>query len=128
HAVKDVLALVAVLVAEDGVGEFLPVTSGPAKIDVQRGPSAGRIDLIFEVEGGAVLAVRAAVNIDDHRMPCSGGHAQRLGEKGFDLEFVVVAGEGKGLDFAELLAVEDFRVQIGEFAWSCGADLQIKVG
>src|SRR5207247_9780853 len=63
HRVQNILSLVSVLVAEDGVGELLSVAGGTAIIDVQGGPAAGGVDLIFEVECRAILPVRPAVNI-----------------------------------------------------------------
>src|SRR6266705_1587839 len=50
HAVQDILAFVSVLIAKDGVGEFLSISARTAIVDVQRGPATRRVDLILEIE------------------------------------------------------------------------------
>src|SRR5208282_1908526 len=85
-------------------------------------------DLIPEVEARAVLAVWAAVNIDDEVMFGGRGHANGLGEEGFDFEAIVVAHEGGGFDFAELLSGEEFGVEIGELACRGCALLEVELG
>src|SRR5262249_28324316 len=64
-AVENVLALVSVLVAEDRIGEFLAVSGRAAVVDVEDRIAMCGENLIAEVEGRAVLSVRAAVNVDD---------------------------------------------------------------
>ena len=110
HRVQNILSLVSVLVAEDGVGELLSVTRGAAIIDVQRGPSARRVDLIFKIERRTILPVRPAVNIDDERMFRCGSDPQRLGEKRFNFELVVVARERERLDFGNRFSREELRI------------------
>ena len=112
HRVQNILSLVSILVSEDGVGELLSVAGGTAIVDVQRGPSARRVDLIFKIECRTILPVRPAVNIDDERVLRCGGHCHWLGEEGFDFELVVVADEGKGLDFGNLFSSKKLRVQV----------------
>src|SRR5262249_3615126 len=68
HAVQHILPLVAVLIAEDRVSEFLTVAGRAAEVDVKNGVSVRTVDLIAPTESGAVLSVRAAVNINDERM------------------------------------------------------------
>src|SRR5208282_6130334 len=111
----------AVLVAEHGVGEFLAVSRGAAVVDVEDSPAARGEHLVPEVERRAVLPVRASVDIDDEGMAGGCRHAGGLGEEGFDFEAIVVADEGEGLDLAEMLAGEDYGVQIGEPAGRGGA-------
>src|SRR5260370_13794607 len=91
HRVQNILSFVSVLIAEDGVGEFLSIAGRAAVVDVQRGPSASRVDLIPKIKCRAILGVRPAMNIDDERMFGRGGHPQRLCEKGPDLELGFVA-------------------------------------
>src|SRR5258707_4941865 len=63
HRVQNILPFVAILIAEDSIGEFLSVARGPAIVDVQCGPSPSGVDLIFIVERRTILAMRTAVNI-----------------------------------------------------------------
>src|SRR5882762_11193967 len=55
HRVQNILSFVSVLIAEDGVGELLSVAGGAAIVDVQRGPSASSVDLIFKIERRTIL-------------------------------------------------------------------------
>ena len=126
--VQNILGFVAVLIAKDGVGELLAVTGRAAIVDVQDGVAMRGVDLIFDIERGAVLAVRAAVNVHDERMLRGGGHAERLGEEGFDFKLVVVAGEGEGFDFGELFSGEKLGIQVGELAGRAVTGLEKKFG
>src|SRR5580658_10127069 len=91
HTVKNVLAFIAVLVAEDGVRKFLAVTSGAAIIHIEHGVAVRRVDLILEVEAGTIFSVRSSMNHYDQWMLRRGGHADGLGEKSFHVESIVVA-------------------------------------
>lgn len=72
------------------------------------------------------------MNIDDERIFASArfqvdgasGHTQRFGEKGFDFESIVVTEEGEGFDFGDLLALQNFGVEIGEFLGSAACRLE----
>ena len=59
--------------------------------------------MIFEVERGAILAVRTAVNIYNEWMLGLGGQPKRLREIGLYFELVVVAHESERLYFSNLL-------------------------
>lgn len=66
--VENVLTFIAILIAEDGVCKFLPVTSRAAIVHVEHRVAVSGIDLISEIECGAVFSVGTAVNRDDQRM------------------------------------------------------------
>ena len=68
HTVEHVLPFVPVLIGEDGVGEGLAVAGGAAIVDHQGGPAVRCVNLILEIERRSLLAVRAAVNIDNQRI------------------------------------------------------------
>src|SRR5207249_123526 len=55
YRVQNILPFVAVLIAEDGVGELLPVARGAAIVYLQGGPSVCGVDLIFEIEHRPIL-------------------------------------------------------------------------
>ena len=116
HSIQNILPFVSVLIAENGVGELLPVAGGATIVNVQRGPAMRRVDLILEIEYRTILPVRPAMNIDDKRMLRCRGHSQRLGEESLDFELVVVADESERLDFGDLFSHEEFRVQVRELA------------
>ena len=116
HSIQNILPFVSVLIAENGVGELLPVAGGATIVNVQRGPAMRRVDLILKIEHRTILPVRPAVNIDDERMLRCRRHSQRLGEESLDFELVVVADESERLDFGNLFSHEEFRVQVRELA------------
>ncbi len=116
-AVEDILTLVAVLVREHGVGERLAVAGRAAVVDHQRRPAARGIDLILKVERRPLLAVRAAVDVDDQRMlPTVGRHVERPGEERLDLELVVVGDERERLDFGDRPVAQHRCVEVGHLA------------
>ena len=113
-AVQHVLAFVAVLVGEHGVGEDLAVTGRAAVVHHQRRPAARRVHLVLEIERRSLLAVRPAVNVDNQRILAGRAHADRLGQNGFHFELVVVRDEREGFHLAEPLRSENRCVQIGQ--------------
>src|SRR5882762_7821612 len=125
---NNVLSFVAVLIPEHSVGEFLAITRGAAIIHVQDGVAMRCVDLVLDIECGTVLTMRTAVNVHDESMFRCGGHAQRLSEKRFDFEFVVVAEEGEGFDFGDLFSTEELRIQVGELARCAVSGFEIELG
>ena len=104
--VEDILAFIPVLVAKNSVRKLLPVTRGAAVIHVEHCITVRSVDLVLEVEPGAVRPVRPSMNHHDERVPGSGRHANGFGQKRFYLEPVVVAYEGEGLDFSNGLITQ----------------------
>src|SRR5262245_1087460 len=96
-AVENVLRLATVLVAENGIGERLPVAGGAAEVDLDAGPAAGGIVLRAEIEGRSLRAVRSAVNYHDQWMLRARCQVERPRQVGLDLVLEVVAHEAKRL-------------------------------
>src|SRR5262249_18269462 len=67
-AVQNILRLAAVLIAEDRVGELLPVAGRAAIIDHQHSPSMRGVNLSLRNEARSLLSVRPAVYHRDHRV------------------------------------------------------------
>ena len=114
HAVEHVLRFITVLIAEHRVGERLSITGRPAVVHHQRGPSARGVDLALHVEGGALLAMRAAVDHHDQRVLRRVRLAGWPRQKRFDVEPVVVAHERERLDLGERLARQHCTIEIGQ--------------
>ncbi len=127
HAVEDILRFVAVLIGEYGVGEFLSIACGAAIIHHQRGPAVRGIDLVAEIERGALLAVRAAVDIHDERIFAIGAETGGIGEERFDSPLVVAADEGERFHRLRGLAGQSLSVQIGQLLGWAVAGFQIQL-
>src|SRR5258706_1480523 len=95
ETIEQVLRLVAVLISKDSIGKRLAVAGRASIVHQQGRPPARGIDLMLEVEGWPLLAVRTAVNVDDQRVLRRRSHPERLGEESFDRILVIVADEGE---------------------------------
>jgi hypothetical protein len=125
--VENILALIAVLVAENGVGKLLAVPRRAAKVHIQHRVAVRCVHLLLEVECWTILSVRPAVNHHDQGMLRRGGHADGFGEKGFHVETIVVADERKGFHLGDRLPRENFLVQVRELARRGRAGFVVKL-
>ena len=108
------MPFVAVLIGKHGVGECLAVARGAAIVDHERGPSMRRVDLVLEIERGSLLAVRAAVNVDDQRIFSIRAKIRRVGQKRFHGPLVVVADEAESFHRLHGFAGQRVMIQIGK--------------
>ena len=127
HSIQNVLSFIAVLIVKNRVRKFLSVTGGPAIVHVQRRPAVRRIHLVLEIECRTILSVRPAVNVDNQRMLGIGRHSQRLGEKGFDFVFIVIADKRERLHLRQRFSRKNLRVQVRQLARRAVATLQVKL-
>src|SRR5262249_16943750 len=84
----------------------------------QHRPSARSVDLRFEIERRALLAVRATMEHRDHRMLGSFRAARGVSEECLDLVFEIVADEGEGLHFSDRNGLQECGVDVCELR--CG--------
>ena len=115
HARHQILVVVARIMILDDVAEILAVGGAAARIRIQHHVALGRHPLDFVIEGVAVGCVRAAVNVEDHRILLAFLKIRRTLHPGLDA-LAVEALVPDHYRLGEIQLGEQFVVDVGQAA------------
>ena len=116
HARHQVVVVLAGIVVVEEVAELLAVAGAAARVGVEDDIPGGRHQLHLRREAVAVVGDRAAVDLEDQRIPPAGIEVRRLDDPALDRPAVERGIPPDFLDFAEHFAGQQVVVERSDAA------------